>query len=144
MNINEKGLEILKHFEGCRLEAYPDPGTGGEPYTIGYGHTGNVKLGMKITQEQADELLKQDLHKFEVGVMSLITHVPTENQFSALVCFAYNVGLHALENSHLLKYVNGGDLRSAAKEFLRWNKSSGKELPGLTLRRKAESDLFSS
>ena len=104
MRINSAGLALLKRFEGCSLEAYPDPGTGDEPWTIGYGHTGdNIHPGTTITQEQADDLLIQDLAKFERGVEQYTLTSLNENQFSALVVFVYNVGLHNYTTSTLLK-----------------------------------------
>lgn len=140
--INEAGIQLIKQFEGLRLEAYPDPGTGGEPWTIGYGHTGGVKKGQKISEQEADELLKQDLKRFEDGVNNLVRYPININQFSALVSLSYNVGLANLKSSTLLAMVNVGKLEEAALQFPRWNKAAGKILPGLVKRRKAEQDLF--
>lgn len=139
MKMNDKGLALLKEFEGCKLEAYLDLGG---VLTIGYGHTKDVKLGDKITQEQADELLKQDLFHFETGTSMLVKILLTGNQFSALVCFAYNVGLANFEASTLLRCVNAKMFDEAAEQFLRWNKVHGAPISGLSRRRAAESDLF--
>lgn len=133
---------MIKEHEGCRLQAYPDPATGGEPWTIGWGHTGGVKKGDTITQTRAEDLLRDDLNKFEIGVEHLLFHEATDNQFSALVSFAFNVGLNNLRNSTLLRKLNLGDVKGAADEFIRWNKAGGKIMSGLTKRRLAERDLF--
>lgn len=140
MRINEEGLKLLKRFEGCKLKAYRCPA--GIP-TIGYGHTGkDVSDGMTITKKQAEDLLVKDLERFEAGVMDLLKVKVSENQFSALVTFAYNIGLNALSGSTLLKKLNAGDVIGAADQFIRWNRAGGKELEGLTNRRNAERDLF--
>lgn len=139
MQINSHGLEIIKRFEGCKLTAYKCPAG---VWTIGYGHTGNVKPNQTITQLDAERLLKLDLKKFEEGVSSLVKVKINENQFAALVSFSYNVGLGALRSSTLLRLLNSGDIKGAAKQFLRWNKASGKEIPGLTKRRIVEQSLF--
>jgi lysozyme len=92
MQISEKGLALIRQFEGLRLTAYPDPATGAQPWTIGYGHTGNVKPGQVITQEQADAFLRQDCARFAAGV-SATAGKCTQGQFDALCSFAYNLGL---------------------------------------------------
>lgn len=142
MNISTKGLALIKSFEGCELEAYPDPGTGGEPWTIGFGHTGSVYPGQTITAEEAEALLEADVEKFSQCVEEMLEVEVSQDQFDALVCFAYNVGCKALRGSTLLKLVNAGEFDAAAKQFLRWNKAGGKVMAGLTRRRQAESDLF--
>lgn len=139
MRINEKGLALIKEFEGCRLTAYRCPAG---VWTIGYGHTQDVKSGMAITKIDAERFLRQDIRRFEEAVTSLVKVPVTSNQFSALVSFAFNVGVNSLRTSTLLKKLNKGDLNGAANEFLRWNKAGGKELPGLTRRREAERKLF--
>lgn len=140
MNINEEGLKLIKNFEGLRLKSYRCPAN---ILTCGYGHTGSdVKENMVITQEQADKWLKQDLIKFENGVKSCVKVSLNENQFSALVSFAYNCGIGALQQSTLLKKLNAKDYIGASNEFLKWNKAGGKVLAGLTRRRNAERDLF--
>jgi lysozyme len=145
MRTNAAGIALIKKFESCDLKAYPDPGTGDEPWTIGWGHVGaNIYPGMEISQEQADKYLDEDLAKFERGISQLVRVTLNENQFSALVCFSYNVGLHNLSVSHLLIKVNNKDFKGAAEEFLRWNKSNGEVLEGLTERREAEKELFLS
>ncbi|HHL9592736.1 TPA: lysozyme [Citrobacter braakii] len=149
MQTSHKGIALIKGFEGCRLTAYPDPGTGGAPWTIGYGWTHPidgkpVKPGMTIDQETAERLLKTGLVSYENDVLKLVRVKLTKGQFDALVSFAYNVGSRALSTSTLLKKLNAGDIKGAADEFLRWNKAGGKEMPGLTKRRKAEREVFLS
>ncbi|EIZ8938103.1 lysozyme [Salmonella enterica] len=149
MQTSPKGIALIKQFEGCSLIAYPDPGTGGAPWTIGYGWTHPVdgkpvKPGMKIEQETADRLLKTGLVSYENDVLKLAKVKLTQGQFDALVSFAYNVGSRSLSTSALLKKLNDGDVKGAADEFPRWNKAGGKVLNGLTRRREAERALFLS
>ena len=136
------GLALLKSFEGCKLTAYPDPGTGGEPWTIGWGRTGGVKRGDTCTQAQADAWLLQDLDRFEQAVERLVSVTLTQNQFDALVSFCYNVGTGSLHSSTLLRKLLAGDYEGAQQQFARWNRAGGKEMPGLTRRRAAEAELF--
>jgi lysozyme len=140
---SQRGIDLIKQSEGCELEAYPDPGTGAEPWTIGYGSTKGVTKGMKISQAEAEFMLVRDLLAFEAGVTNLVKVPITQNQFDALVCFSYNVGLGNLQSSTLLKMVNNRDFAGAAQQFQRWNKAAGKVLNGLTKRRLAEAKLFS-
>ncbi|EAA2619988.1 lysozyme [Salmonella enterica] len=149
MLTSEKGIRLIKQFEGCSLTAYPDPGTGGDPWSIGYGWTHPVdgkpvKRGMTIDQVTADRLLKTGLVGYENDVLKVVRVKLTQGQFDALVSFAYNVGSRALSTSTLLKKLNAGDIKGAADEFLRWNKAGGKVMLGLTNRRKAERDVFLS
>lgn len=139
MRINNKGLELIKKYEGCRLLAYKCPAG---VWTIGYGHTAGVKSGMAITKADAERLLLQDLKRFEEGVEALVKVPLTSNQFSALVSFAFNCGISALRSSTLLKKLNVGDLNGAAREILRWDKVNKKPVEGLTKRRKEEQQLF--
>jgi Phage-related lysozyme (muraminidase) len=149
MRISNNGIELIKRFEGCRLSAYPDPGTGDAPWTIGFGWTQPVdgkpvRPGMTIDQATADRLLKNGLVSYESDVSKLIKVPVTQGQFDALVSFAYNLGARALSTSTLLKKLNADDNKGAADEFLRWNKAGGKVMPGLTRRREAERALFLS
>src|SRR3990167_7093603 len=133
MKINEAGLEIIKKNEGCELKAYRD--VVGIP-TIGYGHTANVFMGMTITQEEAEEMLKDDLDLFERGVEKAIGDTPTtENQFSAMVSFTYNVGIGNLRKSSVLSNRLKGDYQAAADTFPKWNRAKGQVFTGLTRRR---------
>jgi len=139
MKTSETGIELIKKFEGCKLTAYRDPvGV----LTIGYGHTGSdVKEGQKITQKKADALLKEDLEKFETGVNLLILakYRFTQNEFDALVSFAYNLGLGNLKKLTGNGKRNKGQIADAIPLY---NKAGGKVLSGLVKRRKAEQELF--
>lgn len=141
MIIGQKGLDLIKSFEGCKLDAYKDAvGV----VTIGYGHTKTAQMGQRITQAQADDLLRSDIATFESAVTAAVAVLINQNQFDALVCFAFNVGAGALRGSTLLKKLNAGDYQGAANEFLKWDKADGKVLAGLTRRRKSERLLFLS
>lgn len=136
---SRKGLDLIKQFEGCKLSAYLCPAG---VWTIGWGRTTNVKRGDTCTQAQADAWLVQEYDAFERKVRALIKVAVTPNQLGALISFAYNVGVGALQSSTLLRLLNQGDYAGAAAQFARWNKAGGKTLAGLTRRRKAEADLF--
>ncbi|MFM7428090.1 MAG: lysozyme [Elainella sp.] len=137
--INSKGIRLLKSFEGLELKAYQDAvGV----WTIGYGTTRGVRPGMVITEAQAEDLMKQDLRRFEQAIQDLVTVPLTSDQFSALVSFAYNVGEGALASSTLLRLLNQKNYQGAAEQFLRWDKAGGQALLGLTRRRRAERALF--
>lgn len=142
MKIDNKGLDLIKSFEGCRLQAYKCVPT--EKYfTIGYGHYGvDVSKDMKITQEQATEMLKQDVAKFEKCVTDSVKVPVTQSMFNALVSFCYNVGQGAFKTSTLLKKLNKKDYNGACEQFERWNKSGGKVLGGLVKRRAKEQKEF--
>lgn len=145
MRVNEECIALIKKFEGCRLKAYPDPATGAEPWTIGWGSTGpDIGPDTVWTQEKADYRLLKEIEKIASVVSSIIQTPCTENQFGALVSFAYNCGLGNLRKSTLLKLVNAGKFEAAAEEFIKWNKANGKVMEGLTRRRWAEKELFLS
>ena len=144
MHISQTGIQLIQHFEGCRLTAYQCPAG---VWTIGWGTTEPINgvrphKGMRITQAQADTLLMQHLTTYEQAVNTLVTYPIHQNQFDALVSFTYNCGKGALQTSTLLSKLNQGDVKGAAQEFLRWNKAGGKVLPGLIRRRTAERQLF--
>lgn len=141
MRLSKQGLDLIKSFEGCKLKSYL---CSAGVLTIGYGHTGGVKPEQTITQEQADSLLKEDLVKFEVVVNRLLKAEVSQNQYDALVSFAFNCGEGNLAKSTLLKLVNEGKHREAGVQFLRWNKAAGVVVAGLTRRRQAEKELFES
>jgi lysozyme len=139
MEYSKDGLHLTESFEGCRLTSYPDPASGGDPWTIGYGHTGpEVHAGMTITQEQAEELLVQDVKRAVADVNAKLTVEVTQEEFDALVDFAFNCGCGNLNNSTLLKKVNAGDFQGAAHEFEKWDMAAGKHMAGLLRRRQAE------
>jgi len=143
MQYSKNGLHLTESFEGVRLTAYPDPGTGGDPWTIGYGHTGpDVYPGLTITQEQAEYFLIKDVQKAEEDVNAKLTVEVTQNEFDALVDFAFNCGCGNLNNSTLLRKVNAGDFEGASHEFEKWDMAAGKHLAGLLRRRQAEELLF--
>lgn len=142
MKIGQNGIELIKQFEGCKLTAYLCPA---KVLTIGYGHTHNVKKGQIITQLEADNLLKEDLTTFEKGITTLVRSNINQNQFDALVSFAFNLGLANFKNSTLLKKVNANPNDTTIKnEFSKWNKGGGKILAGLIKRRESEAELFCS
>ena len=133
------GLDLIKKFEGLELDAYLCPAG---VWTIGYGHTETVKPGYTITKKKAEKLLERDLIKYEKAVRLLLQVSLNENQFSALVCFVYNVGIGAFSKSTMLRKINEGKTKEASKEFMRWIYANRKILKGLVLRRKAERALF--
>ncbi len=146
MQTSDKGIDLIKQFEGCKLTAYQDSvGV----WTIGYGWTQPVdgkpiRAGMTIKQETAERLLKTGLVSYESDVSRLVKVGLTQEQFDALVSFTYNLGARSLSTSTLLRKLNAGDYAGASDEFLRWNKAGGKVLAGLTRRREAERALFLS
>jgi lysozyme len=162
MAVNTATIELIKRNEGCVLYAYPDPATGGDPWTIGYGHTGpDVYPGLRITQEQAEALLRKDLEKFEQGVAHGLKRPANPNQFGAMVSLAYNVGLGfypqgeglkpthkdhpkgtGFRSSSVRRYHNEGNYARAAASFAAWNKAAGKVMAGLTRRRGEERALY--
>lgn len=145
MQISKAGVDLIKRFEGFQAAPYLCPA--GVP-TIGYGSTRwddgrPVTLqDQPVTEQEATRLLLLTLPQFERGVTGLVTVELTQNQFDALVSFAYNLGLGNLGNSTLLKRVNARDFLGASDEFPRWVRSAGKILPGLVARREAERKLF--
>lgn len=142
MNISEKGIKLIKNFEGCRLEAYKCPAG---IWTVGYGHTGStVHQGLKISQSEADSLLKTDLIIHCNNVSKLVKVPLNQNQFDALVSLEYNIGYGNFSRSTLLKLLNAKNYKGAAEQFAVWRLGGGKILPGLVKRRKAEKDLFLS
>jgi lysozyme len=143
MTYSKDGLHLTESFEGIRLTAYPDPGTGGEPWTIGYGHTGNDVCGSTTcTQEQAEAWLLQDVQKAAAAVNDLVQVDLTQNEFDALVDFVFNLGVGNFKSSTLLRKINAGDMDGAAAEFDKWDRAAGKVMAGLLRRRQAETDLF--
>jgi len=145
MKTSEKGLELIKHFEGLRLKSYLCPG---RIRTIGYGTTRIDGLPVQdsavITKQQAEEYLAKDVVQFEDIIKALVKVPLNQNQFDALVSFTYNLGGSALESSTMLRLLNQGKYIFAADEFPKWNKVRGKDFAGLTARRQAEKELFES
>lgn len=144
MTISDRGLALIKQFEGFKATAYLCPA--GIP-TIGYGHTGSdvtkSDVGVKtISEEEALDLLRLDVKKAEDAVNRKVLVPISQNQFDALSSFTYNLGEANLATSTLLKLLNQGDYEGAQKEFVKWNRAGGKILLGLTKRREAEAALF--
>jgi GH24 family phage-related lysozyme (muramidase) len=137
--LSTDGLDLIKKSEGLRLDAYND--VAGVP-TIGYGHTGDVTLGDRITSEQATQLLAQDTDWAEQAVSDNVNVPLTQDQFDALTSFTYNVGEGAFENSTLLDKLNAGDYEGAQAEFGRWVNAGGQQAAGLVQRRQEEAALF--
>lgn len=147
MKINQATIDLIKSFEGCRLDAYADiVGV----WTIGYGLTAGalegvvVSRGMVITQAQADAYLAAVLEKFGESILRKMTRKPTDNQFGAMLSLAYNIGVGAFIKSTCLKRFNAGDMEGAAEALTWFNKAGGKVVRGLVRRREAERDLFLS
>lgn len=145
MKLNKAGADLIKSFEGCKLDAYK---CSANKTTIGYGNTyyedgSLVQMGDRITQERAESLFELIADSFASKVKPLITSNVNSNQFDSLVSFAYNCGIGNLKSSTLLRKVNANpNDPSIRAEFEKWNKASGKVLAGLTRRRKAEADLY--
>ena len=141
--INAAGLELIKSFEGLRLESYI---CSGGVRTIGWGSTGpHVKPGMTITLEEAEALLKTDLARFERGVEAMTWGYPTnDNEYAACVSLSFNIGLGAFATSTVLKRHKLGNKVGAANAFLMWVKAKGQTLKGLVRRREAERALYLS
>jgi lysozyme len=157
MKISEAGIQLIKSFEGCHNTPYRCPAA---LWTIAYGHVLypdqarlktpertayplNAEHNRTFEYDEIDSILEKDLERFEAGVLRLCpSAADSQSQFDAIVSFSFNVGLGNLQSSTLRMKYNRGDYDGAANEFLKWNKSSGKVLPGLVRRRVAERELF--
>lgn len=147
--LGDPGMKLIQAFEGCekrgpdgRFAAYPDPGTGDRPWTIGWGATGpGIKRGVVWTQEECDERFKTDMQRYADDVSRALGDAPTTpNQFDALVSFHYNTG--AIAKATLTKKHKARDYAGAAAEFAKWNRAGGRVMRGLTRRREAEAQLY--
>lgn len=144
MQMTEDGLALIREFEGFRGRAYRDAvGI----WTIGFGHTAmagapEVSQGMEISQAEAEKILAHDVDGFARGVARLVSAPLNNNEFSALVSFAYNVGLGNFAASSVLKAVNAGEPEAVPRRLQLWVKAGGRVLPGLVKRRAAEAALF--
>lgn len=139
MKTSFEGIALIKSHEGIRTRAYVCPGG---VLTIGYGHTRTVYPNQLISQEKAEQLLKEDLAKFENAVNQYVKVPLNQNQFDALVSFTFNVGISAFRNSTLLRLLNNQNYYKAACQFSRWVNAGTTKLPGLVRRRKDEKSLF--
>lgn len=158
MKVSDKLIEIIKHDEGVKTRPYQCPAL---LWTVGVGHVidpNHIKVPLAqrkalpipegwdrtLSMDEVDNILKQDLARFEAGVMRLCPKGKSQGQFDALVSFSFNVGLGNLQNSTLRMKHNREDYAGAAQEFLKWNKAGGKVLKGLDKRRKGEKALYES
>ena len=148
--ISQDGEALIKHFEGCArpigngmFASYPDPASGGEPWTIGWGSTGpDIRSGTVWSQAQCDARFDRDAQAFSAKVATLVTNPDTtQHQLDALVDFTYNLGFGNLAASTLIKDHNTGNFQAAADQFPLWCHASGKVLPGLVTRRAADRAL---
>jgi len=139
MKISQEGIALIKRFEGCELKAYQDSvGV----WTIGYGHTKEVKEGDEINQEHAEFMLTEEMPEYE-GYINNMVKVPLEqNQFDALCSWVYNLGPTNLKDSTMLKVLNEKKYEEVPQQIKRWNKAGGVVLNGLIVRRQAEALLF--
>ena len=139
---SEKGLELIRKFEGLKQNAYYCPAG---KLTIGYGHTGtDVFVGQHITPEKAEELLRKDIEKFETVVNQCVEVEITQGMYDALVSFTFNLGIVNFKKSTLLRLLNRRDYRGAAEQFDRWIYVNNRVSNGLIKRRAAEKALFLS
>ena len=147
--VGKAGIALIQCFEGCarirpdgHVEAYPDPGTGGAPWTIGWGSTGqDIGPGTVWTQAECDARFERDLSRYADQVDAAIGDAPTtQAQFDALVSFHYNTG--AIARATLTQRHRSGDFAAAAREFSRWNRAGGRVMPGLVRRRTEEAALY--
>ena len=145
MRINKAGIDLIKEFEGLRMEAYKCPAG---VWTIGYGTTGRAGVGIKpaagmvITEAEAEWYLEQAVAKFAAGVEAVVTAPIDENEFASMTSLAYNIGLSGFRKSSALRHFNAGDKAKAAAAIKLWNKAGGKVMAGLVRRRDAEVELF--
>ncbi len=143
MRLSKDGQDFIKSYESLKLRAYPDPKTGGKPWTVGWGHTGSdVAPGVVWTIQEADDAFLRDALFFEDGVTGLCPNGLTQQRFDALVSFAFNLGLAKLQSSTLLKLYKAGNYTGAANELLRWVSPGTNVEAGLRKRRTAERDIF--
>ena len=140
MEISQNGIDLIKQFEGLRLEAYQ---CAAGVWTIGWGHTvSDVSKWRKITQDEAETLLKQDLIIHSNNILKLVKVPLNQNQFDALVSFEFNIGYGAFKQSTMLKFLNNNSFILASGQFDRWIYTNGNVIDGLKNRRKAEKELF--
>ena len=139
LKISQEGIALIKKFEGCELTAYQ---CSAGVWTIGYGHTKGIEEGMEITQQEAEDMLVEELHEYENYINDNVTAPLSQNQFDAMVSWVYNLGPANLKSSTLLKVLNAGNYDDVPFQIRRWNKAGGVTLDGLIRRREAEALLF--
>ena len=139
MQISQEGIALIKKFEGCELEAYK---CAAGVWTIGYGSTKGVEEGNTITQEDADNLLLEEMHEYEGYINDMVTVDLKQNEFDSLVSWVFNLGPSNLSSSTLLSRLNNKVWDDVPNQIKRWNKAGGQVLEGLERRRLAESMLF--
>ena len=145
MTLTDQSIALIKQFEGLRLAAYPDPASGGDPWTVGYGATGaGIGPGTVWPKDLAEADLLDRVDKLIAEVDDLLSVTLPGPCLVALTSFAYNVGIHALSESTLLRLINAGHPRAAADEFGKWVHASGHVPPGLVTRRAKEREVFLS
>jgi GH24 family phage-related lysozyme (muramidase) len=151
MKTGPNGQALIKSFEGFArvrqdgmVAAYPDPVSGGAPWTIGWGSTGaDIRNDTVWTKDQCQQRFDAHLANFEDDVNEMLgNHPVNQNQFDAMVSFAYNLGASALKGSTLFRKHCAGDYMGAKAEFVKWNRAGGHVVDGLTRRRRAEADLY--
>ena len=141
MEISDKGIKLIKEFEGLELTSYLCPA---KVWTIGYGHIKGVQEGMEWTEEQAEEALKEEVVGYCRYVEEYVKVPLNQNQFDALVSWTYNLGPTSLKKSTMLKVLNKGNYDEVPEQIKRWNKARGQVLNGLVRRRDTEAELFVS
>lgn len=139
MTPSQNAIDLVKKFEGCKLEAYLD--IGGIP-TIGYGHTADVHEGDACTEAMAEEWLMNNLQSAADCVLGSLSCALTQNELDALACFTYNVGCANFKNSSMHMFLSRGDYQRASQEFPKWDHVKGVVVNGLLNRRLAEQALF--
>ena len=139
MNISKEGLALIKKFEGCELEAYRCPAG---VWTIGFGTIKDVKEGDRITKDEANHLLEEEMIEYESYINDMVDVPLEQNQFDALCSWVFNLGSKNLSESTLLRVLNDGKYEEVPQQIKRWNKAGGKVLDGLIRRREAEALLF--
>lgn len=146
MRVSPVGQAIIKHYESVRLRAYPDPATGAAPWTIGYGHTRNVRPGDTCSQAQADAWLVQDLMSVEIALNDLITWPITQGQFDALASLAFNIGTGPFRpdatDGDFDDFIKSGNLAEIRNRIAQFRMANGKVMYGLQKRRRAEQALW--
>jgi len=138
-NINEEGLNLIKEFEGLKLVVYR---CSANKKTVGYGHLTSKDVGQEITLEQAEAFLLDDVQDAQRAVSGLVQVPLNDNEYSALVCFVFNVGQRHFQESTLLKLLNKGFYETVPAQLMRWNKVNGEPMGGLSRRRAAEAKLW--